>query len=63
VPSDLTAYLVPRIERSYVAVQQVIDLLDQAMLSTHRRMSVAVARNALMEAGMIKRAQPEEHHG
>lgn len=63
VPSDLTAYLVPRIERSYVAVQQVVDLLDQAMLSTHRRMTVPVARKALMEAGVIRRARPEERHG
>lgn len=63
VPSDLTGYLVPRIERSYVAVQQVVDLLDQAMLSTHRRMTVPVARRALMEAGVIRRARAEDRNG
>jgi len=63
VPIDLAAYLVPRIERSYVAVQQVVDLLDRAVLSTHRRMTVPVARKALMEAGMIRRARPETQHG
>lgn len=54
-PPDLTQYLVPRIERSYVAVQQIVDLLDRAMLSHHRRMTVPMARNALSDAGMIRR--------
>jgi len=56
-PPDLAEYLVPRIERSYVAVQQIVDLLDRAVLSHHRRMTVPMARSALMEAGMIKRAR------
>lgn len=63
VPADLAAYLVPRIERSYVAIQQVVDLLDRAVLSTHRRMTIPVARKALVEAGMIKRARADENHG
>jgi chromosomal replication initiation ATPase DnaA len=56
-PPELPEYLVPRIERSYVAVQQVVETLDRAMLSHHRRMTVAMARNALMEAGMVRRAR------
>lgn len=56
-PPDLPEYLVPRIERSYVAVQQVVDILDWAVLSHHRRMTVPMARSALIEAGMIKRAR------
>lgn len=56
-PGELVEYLVPRVERSYVAVQQVVDLLDRALLSHHRRMTVPMARSALMEAGMIKRAR------
>jgi len=56
-PPDLPEYLVPRIERSYVAVQQVIEILDRAMLSHHRRMTVAMARNALVESGMVRRAR------
>ena len=55
-PPDLADYLVPRIERSYVAVQQVVDVLDRAMLSHHRRITVTLARNALTEAGLISRA-------
>ncbi|MDQ8754961.1 chromosomal replication initiator DnaA [Sphingosinicella sp. LHD-64] len=56
-PPDLSEYLVPRIERSYVSVLNVVDILDQAMLSHHRRMTVPMARKALDEAGLIGRAK------
>ena len=62
-PTDLATYLVPRIERSYVAVQLIVDALDRAMLSTHRRMTIPAARKALMEAGMIRRARAEDQDG
>ena len=54
---DIADYVVPRIERSYIAVQQAVDALDRAALSHHRRMTVAMARRALAEAGMIRRAR------
>jgi chromosomal replication initiation ATPase DnaA len=53
----VTEFLVPRIERSYVAVQQVVDALDRAMLSQHRRITVPMAKRALIEAGLIRRAK------
>ena len=56
-PPDLADYLVPRIERSYLAVQQIVDVLDRAMLSNHRRMTVPMARTALAQAGMVRRAR------
>lgn len=56
-PPELADYLVQRIDRSYVSVQQVVDVLDRAMLSHHRRISVPLARSALTEAGMIRRAR------
>lgn len=56
-PAELPHYLVPRIERSYLAVQQVVETLDKALLSHHRRISVAMVRRVLTEAGMIKRAR------
>lgn len=52
-PPDLAEFLVPRIERSYVAVLKTVDALDRAMLSHHRRMTVPIARAALAEAGLI----------
>jgi hypothetical protein len=56
-PPELADYLVPRIERSYVAAIMVVDILDRVMLSHHRRMTVPLARKALDEAGMIVRAR------
>ncbi len=56
-PPELAEFLVPRIERSYVAVEQVVDVLDRAMLSHHRRITVPMARRALADAGMIRRAR------
>jgi chromosomal replication initiation ATPase DnaA len=55
VPPELPEFLIPRIERSYVAVLQVVEALDRAVLSHHRRMTVALAKRALQEAGMLRR--------
>src|SRR4051812_32325800 len=52
VPPELPDFLVPRIERSYVAVLQVVEALDRAVLSHHRRMTVALAKRALQECGI-----------
>ena len=57
VPGDVADYLVPRIERSYVAVERVVELIDRALLSHHRRITVPMARRTLTEAGIIKRAR------
>lgn len=61
VPPEVPAFIVPRIERSYVAVLQAVAALDRAALSHHRRITVAMVKRALAEDGMIKRArsQPE----
>jgi hypothetical protein len=59
VPPEVPAYIIPRIERSYLAVQQAVAALDRSALSHHRRMTVAMARRALAETGMIKRARSE----
>ena len=56
-PPEVTDFLVPRIERSYVAVQQVVDALDRAMLSQHRRITVPMAKRVLVEAGLMRRAK------
>jgi hypothetical protein len=56
-PPDVTEFLVPRLERSYVAILQAVEALDRAMLSRHRRMTVPLAKDALAEAGLIRRAR------
>jgi len=53
-PPDLADYLLPRIERSYVALLRIVDALDQAMLENRRRMTVPMARSVLIESGMIQ---------
>lgn len=57
VSSEIADYLVPRIERSYVSVLGVVDILDQAMLSHHRRMTVPLARRALEDARVAGRSR------
>ena len=54
-PSELPAYVAPRIERSYVAVLKVVDCLDEAVLATRRRLTLPVARAALIRQGLIGR--------
>jgi hypothetical protein len=56
-PPDLGTYLVPRIERSYLAVQQIVDLLDQAVLSNHRRLTMPLVRRALEGMGTMRREE------
>jgi chromosomal replication initiation ATPase DnaA len=56
-PPEVADFLVPRIERSYLAVQMVVEALDRALLSHHRRMTVPMAKRALGEAGIIRRAR------
>ncbi|HMG47544.1 MAG TPA: chromosomal replication initiator DnaA [Allosphingosinicella sp.] len=59
-PLELADFLVPRIERSYVSVIMIVDILDRVMLSHHRRMTVPLAKRALEEAGLIRRARKAE---
>ena len=56
-PPELADFLVPRIERSYVAVQKIVDALDRAVLSHHKRLTLPVAKRALVEARLIRRAR------
>jgi chromosomal replication initiation ATPase DnaA len=58
-PPDLADYMIPRIERSYMAVHQAVEILDNELLSHHRRISVAMVRRVLTEAGMIRRAKSQ----
>ncbi|MGZ8282051.1 MAG: HdaA/DnaA family protein [Allosphingosinicella sp.] len=56
-PPDLADFLVPRIERTYVAVLEVVEVLDHMTLSHHRRMTVPLAKKALDEVGLLGRAK------
>lgn len=47
VPPELAGWLVPRVERSYVAVGRIVDLLDHAALAEQRRLTMPLARRVL----------------
>lgn len=53
VGPEIAGYLVPRIERSYIAVARIVDALDAISLRRHQRITVPVARAALSEIGVI----------
>ena len=53
VSPQLVAWLLPRIERSHVAVLRAADALDRAALTRHRGLTIPFARQALAEAGVI----------
>ncbi len=57
VPHEVVDFLVPRVERSYVAAQRVVTALDEAMLSRPRRLTVPMAKQALEDAGLIGRVR------
>lgn len=53
VAADVIAYLLPRIERSYVEILRVIDALDQLALERRARVTIPLARRALENLGVI----------
>lgn len=52
-PPGLMRYLLPRIERSYIAIGRVVEALDEHLLWSRARLSVPTARRALQDAGII----------
>jgi hypothetical protein len=52
-PPQLVAWLSTRIERSYVGIMTAVDALDRASLSRQHRLTVPLARDALMASGVI----------
>ena len=56
---DLIQWLQLRVERSHVAILRTVDILDQAVLARHKRLSIPLARATLQEAGLIAGRAPE----
>ena len=52
-PPELIAWLVARLERSHAAVLRAVELLDAAALGSRRRLTVALARDTLIGAGLV----------
>ncbi|WP_176597511.1 MULTISPECIES: chromosomal replication initiator DnaA [Sphingobium] len=51
--ADLPDWLLRRIERSYAAIAAVTRLLDEAALSSGRKISTAMAKDVLQDAGFL----------
>jgi len=50
-PAEVVAYLVPRMERSFAAVQRLVHDLDRAALAAHRPITLPLARAVLTGQG------------
>ncbi|MFY9351228.1 MAG: chromosomal replication initiator DnaA [Sphingobium sp.] len=57
--ADVSDWLLRRIERSYGAIAAVIRLLDRAALSSGRKISIAMAKEALQSAGFLPIVPPD----
>lgn len=51
---EVVRYVVPRIERSYVALARLVDALDEAALARRRPITLAVAKEALAAIGVTE---------
>ena len=52
-PPEIIRYLVPRIERSYLAVTRAVEALDALAFERRQRLTVPLARKALVGLGVI----------
>ena len=50
---DLIEWLSVRIERSHIAIQRVVDALDQEALERRKRLTIPLARTVLSAAGIV----------
>lgn len=50
---DLIQWLVARLERSFIAIERAVDMLDQDVLERRKRLSIPRARGTLAAAGII----------
>jgi len=59
-PPELVRYLVPRIERSYWGLHRAIEALDGLAFAHRQRLTVPLARRALMALGVIDLSHGDE---
>jgi chromosomal replication initiation ATPase DnaA len=56
---DLLDWLAARIERSHLAIERTVDLLDQDAMERRRRLTIPLARATLVQAGLLPGAMEE----
>ena len=52
-PPDVLEWLAARIERSHLAIERSIDALDEGVMERQRRLTIPLARNTLIDAGLL----------
>ncbi len=64
VSAPVVRYLLPRVERSFAALRQLVEATDEAALSNHRDISVSLVRRVLETMGPETASEAgEEDHG
>lgn len=53
IAQGVAAYIVPRMERSYATIGRIVAALDQKSLAQSRRIGIRLAREILLEQGLI----------
>ncbi|MES2753886.1 MAG: DnaA/Hda family protein [Pseudomonadota bacterium] len=56
---ELVAWLTARLERSHITLQRAVDVLDQEVLESRKRLSIPLARTTLEMAGLLHRREDE----
>lgn len=52
-PPELIRYVVPRIERSYIGLNRLVDLIDETALARRKPVGIAIAREVLSTMGVM----------
>ena len=56
---ELIAWLTARLERDHIALLRAVDVLDQEVLESRKRLSIPLARTTLELAGLLHRRDDE----
>jgi hypothetical protein len=53
LPPEVSAFIIPRVERSHLIILRIVDALDEASLSQRRAMTVPFVRDVLTTRGLL----------
>lgn len=56
-PVELVRWVLPRVERSYLSLQYIVEAIDRFALSQRLRLTLPMAKRALRDAGIVDAAR------
>lgn len=56
---DVLDWLAARIERTYLAIERTVDLLDTGAMERRQRLTIPLARVTLIDAGLLPPSKPD----